>query len=133
MDASLPILSPFFSHLPRMLRLARLFLCFFVSHTVLAEEIAVRPTVLRLTLNSAIQAALSKSFAVQVQRFEPKIAQEGVTRELGRFDPVFDISAERLEDSQSDVFANGVHLEQRNVNRVDRFSAGLSGATAIGL
>ncbi len=92
-----------------------------------------RPTVLKLTLETAIQAALSKSFAIQVQRFEPQIAQENVTRQLGRFDPVFDLTADRLEDSQTDVFVNGVRLQQRNVNRLDRFSAGLSGATSIGL
>jgi len=116
-----------------MLRLARLLLCCLVPIAAFAEEKIARPTVLKLTLETAIQAALSKSFAIQVQRFEPQIAQEGVTRELGRFDPVFDLTAERAEDSQSDVFVNGIRLEQRSINRLDRFSAGLSGATAIGL
>jgi len=116
-----------------MLRFARLFLCLLVPCILFAEENVARPTVLRLTLESAIQASLSKSFAIQVERFEPKIAKEGVTRELGRFDPVFDLTAERLEDSQTDAFINGVRLEQREINRLDRFSAGLSGATSIGL
>lgn len=119
-----------------MLRLAR-FLFLALPLTALAGESLVRhevprPEVLRLTHESAIQAALSKSFAIQVQRFEPRIAREGVTRELGRFDPVFDLTAERAEDSRTDVFANGVRLEQREVNRVDRLSAGLSGLTALG-
>jgi outer membrane protein TolC len=115
-----------------MLRLARLLLLVLIPCAVLAEEKAPRPAVLRLTLETAIQAALSKSFSIQVQRFEPKIAKENVTRQLGRFDPVFDITAERAENSQRDVFANGVRLEQRQVNRLDRLSAGLSGVTALG-
>lgn len=116
-----------------MLRLARFFLCFLVPLSVFAEERTARPTVLKLTLESAIQAALSKSFAVQVQQFDPKIAKEGVTRELGHFDPVFDLTVRRDEDSQVNVFASGVRLQQRAINRLDQFSAGLSGATAIGL
>jgi outer membrane protein len=116
-----------------MLRLARLSFYFLIPWAVFAEEKAARPTVLKLTLETAIQAALAKSFAIQVQRFDPKIAQEGVTRSLGRFDPVFDLSADRTESSQSDVFVNNIHLEQRDISRIDRLSAGLSGATAIGL
>jgi outer membrane protein TolC len=116
-----------------MLRFARFTLCLLLPLAAFAEEKVARPTVLKLTLESAIQAALSKNFAIQVQRFEPKIAKEGVTRELGRFDPVFDITAERFENSQGDAFVNNIHLEKRDINRIDRLSAGLSGATSIGL
>ncbi len=115
-----------------MIRLARL-LFLFVPLSIQAGENVSRPTVLRLTLETAIQAALSKNFSIQVQRFEPKIAKEGLTRELGRFDPVFDLSVDRGETSRSDVFANSIHLESRSLSRLDRFSAGLSGGTPLGL
>ena len=115
-----------------MLRLARLFLLVTLPWAALAEEKIPRPPVLRLTLETAIQGALAKNFSIQVQRFEPKIAREGVTRQLGRFDPVFDITAERAEFSQTDVFSNNIRLQQRDVTRVDRLSAGLSGLTALG-
>ncbi len=92
-----------------------------------------RPTLLRLSAESAIQAALAKNFSIEVQRFEPRIAKEGVTSALGRFDPVFDVTVERSEESQGDAFANGVRLPIRRVNRLDNFSAGLSGATPVGL
>ncbi len=116
-----------------MFRLARLFFCFLIPFAAVAEEKALRPTLLRLTLETAVQAALSKSFAIQVQRFDPKIAKEGVTQALGHFDPVFDITIQRSEDKRENVFEGGVRLEQHATHRLDQFSAGLSGATAIGL
>jgi outer membrane protein TolC len=117
-----------------MSRLARLCLLLLFPLAVRAgEKNIARPTELRLTLESAIQAALAKNFSIQVQRFEPKIAKEIVTRELGQFDPVFELTAERGEDTSTDVFSNSIHLATRSVNRTDRFSAGLRGATALGL
>jgi outer membrane protein TolC len=93
----------------------------------------MRPELLRLTAEGAIQAALSKNFSIEVERFTPQIAKEGVTGALGHFDPVFDMTVERNENSQAEIFASGVRLPVRVVNRLDNFSAGLSGATAIGL
>ena len=93
----------------------------------------LRPATLRLTAESAIQAALSKNFSIEVQRYEPRIAKEQVTSALGRFDPVFDLTARREETSQRSAFDTGVRLPVRRVNRLDNFSAGLSGATSIGL
>ena len=92
-----------------------------------------RPSLLRLSSESAIQAALAKNFSIEVQRFEPRIAKEGVTSALGRFDPVFDLTAERGEESQRGVFDSGIRLPVRRVSRLDTFSAGLSGATPLGL
>ena len=92
-----------------------------------------RPALLRLTGESAIQAALAKNFSIEVQRYEPRIAKEQVTSALGRFDPVFDLTAQREETSQRTVFDTGLRLPVRRVNRLDNFSAGLTGATSIGL
>lgn len=92
-----------------------------------------RPTLLRLTAESALHAALARNFSIEVQRFEPRIARERVTGVLGRFDPVFDLSVQRDETSQRGDFAAGVRLPVRRVNRLDNFSAGLSGATPLGL
>ena len=114
------------------------------------NESAVRPTALRLTAESAIQAALAKNFSIEVQRFEPRIARENVTSALGRFDPVFDLSVKRDETSQRNAFASGgqidpvtgleitpfsagVRLPVRRVNRLDNFSAGLRGGTPLGV
>lgn len=116
-----------------MPRLARLLLLLIAPFATLAEENAPRPTVLRLTLETAVQAALAKNFAIQVQRFEPKIAKEGVTQQLGHFDPVFSLTAQRTENALPDVFANGVHLDNRALTRTDILSADLAGATSIGL
>ncbi len=117
----------------RMPRLARLLLLLIAPFAALAEENALRPSVLRLTLETAVQAALAKNFAIQVQRFEPKIAKEAVTQQLGRFDPVFSLTAERSENALPDLFENGIHLTTRSLTRTDLLSADLAGATSIGL
>src|SRR3954462_12811826 len=103
-----------------MLRLVRLLFLFLIPLALRAEERVARPTLLKFNLESAIQAALSKNFAIQVQKFEPKIAKEGVTRELGHFDPVFSLSAERSENAQPFLFQNGLHLDSRALTRTDR-------------
>jgi outer membrane protein TolC len=77
--------------------------------------------------------ALAKNFSIEAQRFEPQIARTAVTRELGRFDPVFDISAIRSENTRRDVFIDGAHLPANEVSRNDRVSTGLSGLTPWGL
>lgn len=92
-----------------------------------------RPSLLSLSAESAIQAALAKNFSIEVQRFEPRIAKERVTSELGRFDPVFDLGIQRDETAQRQVFDTGIRLPVRRVSRLDNFSAGLSGGTPIGL
>ena len=116
-----------------MLRYVCLFLGLLAALSAAAEERAPRPSVLKLTLESAIQAALSKSFAIQVQQFDPKIAKQDVTRQLGHFDPELYLNVDRNETSQRELFANDLRLETRTVNRLDTFSAGLRGATSIGL
>jgi outer membrane protein TolC len=116
-----------------MPRLARLLFLLIAPLAALAEENVVRPTVLKMNLETAVQAALSKNFAIQVQKFEPKIAREGVTEQLGHFDPVFSLSAQRTENALPDLFQNDIHLTTRALTRTDIFSADLAGATSIGL
>ncbi|MCE9611331.1 MAG: TolC family protein [Chthoniobacter sp.] len=94
---------------------------------------APQPTLLRLNAESAVQAALARNFSIEVERFQPRIARERVTSELGRFDPVFDLSVRREETAQREVFDTGVRLPVRRVSRLDNFSAGLSGRTPLGL
>jgi outer membrane protein TolC len=116
-----------------MLRYVCLFLALLAPLSAAAEEKAPRPSVLKLTLESAIQAALSKSFAIQVQQFDPKIAKQDVTQALGHFDPSLYLNVNRNETAQRELFANDIRLETRAINRLDTFSAGLRGATSIGL
>jgi len=98
-----------------------------------AGEPVSRPGTLHLTLESAVRMALAKNFSIEVQRFDPEIARAGVTRELGRFDPVFDLSATRTETTQRDLFTAGVHQPFNGVSRTDRLSTGLGGLTPWGL
>jgi outer membrane protein TolC len=96
-------------------------------------ETVVRPDVLHLRLDSAVRMAIAKNFSIEVQRFDPQIARARVTSELGRFDPVFDISATRSENTRRDAFINGEHGRINEVSRNDRLSTGLSGLTPWGL
>jgi hypothetical protein len=114
-----------------MFSLRRLLLPFLlVPCLVLAGETVTRPGVLHLTLESAIRMALAKNFTIQVERFGPQIAREQITTELGRFDPTFDISATRNENTRRDpLLGNSV----RTISRNDELSTGFSGLTPWGL
>ncbi len=116
-----------------MIRLATLLLCLLLlpSLALAGKEPSPR-RVLKLDLETALQYALRRNFSIEVQRIDSKIAGEGVRRELGQFDPIFDITAERVEDTRRDVFNHGVQLQSGNVSRLDRLSSGISGVTAWG-
>jgi outer membrane protein TolC len=91
-----------------------------------------RPTTLHLTLHKAVELALAKNFSLQVERFQPQIARQNVTQQLGRFDPVFSITGERSENTIRDIFNGFQHFASGDITRVDRFSMGLTGTTAWG-
>lgn len=97
------------------------------------EKRIVRPTTLHLSLDKAIQMALSKNFTLEVERFEPQIASQRVTQELGRFDPVLNASASRSEQTIRDRFDGDRHFSINDISRVDRLSIGVSGTTFWGL
>ena len=92
-----------------------------------------RATVLHVDLPKAIQMALAKNFAIQVQRFDPQIAEQQVRQQLGRFDPNLEISALRSEQTTRDVFSGVEHLSRSDVIQVDRFGIGVGGLTPWGL
>ncbi len=88
--------------------------------------------VLKLTLDTAVQGALARNFSIEIQRIEPKIARETVRQELGRFDPVWDITAKRDETTRRDVFAGSLRLQSHGRGRLDNLSSGISGVSAWG-
>ena len=116
----------------------RFFACVFFSLLVFASAAAPprmvrqRPTVLRLTLDRAIRLALEKNFSIEVTRYDPLIAREGVTEAWGRFDPVFDVTLGRNEQTRRDVFTGGMHTPTSEVTRTDEWSTGISGITPLG-
>lgn len=91
-----------------------------------------RPGVLSLTLETAVHMALEKNFSIQVEQFGPEIAREGVTSELGRFDPAIEIGASRDENSSRAGFVDGRRSLLNSVTTVDSLSAGLTGFTPLG-
>ncbi len=115
-----------------MIRLALLCLCLLVTPLARAGTEPAPQQVLKLTLETALQKALARNFSIQVDRFGPKIAAEGVREALGQFDPVFDISVRRSDTTSDDVFIDGVQLQKRRVSRLDDLSSGISGVTAWG-
>jgi outer membrane protein TolC len=91
-----------------------------------------RPGVLHLTLEEAVQMALARNFSIQVQRFEPRIARENITSELGRFDPTLDLSATRSEITRNNLATADGRDDGRSVTRVDNIGSGVSGLTPLG-
>ncbi|MHA3771395.1 TolC family protein [Verrucomicrobiota bacterium sgz303538] len=102
------------------------------SAVLAGEDVVSRPGILHLTLDSAIRMALSKNFSIQVEQLSPQAARERVTSALGRFDPLFDITAGRDESATRDSFTAGQHAERNLVTRTDRFGIGLGGITPFG-
>lgn len=109
------------------------------------EPTVARPTTLHLTLAKAIELALAKNFSIEVERFEPEIARERVTQELGRFDPNFFISGESRENTVADrfglrtvrtdtgdPFVEVSRFLARTVTQTTRVQTGLSGDTPLG-
>ncbi|HET6410260.1 MAG TPA: TolC family protein, partial [Chthoniobacteraceae bacterium] len=97
------------------------------------ERTVARPRTLHLTLAKAIQLALSNNFTLEVERFEPQIASQRITQELGRFDPVFGMSASRSEQTIRDQFDGEHHFSINEISRTDRLGVGVSGTTFWGL
>lgn len=94
--------------------------------------------VLDLTLEKAVQMALRKNFAIEVERFEPQIARERERSAYGRFDPAFDLSYRRGESAVGDQFLRNTrndaqHFSFRSVNQNTTWSTGVSGVTQWGL
>ena len=116
---------------PRISLLLSLFLCAYASGGP-AEKTVARPSVLHLTLHKAVELALAKNFSLEVARFQPQIARAVVTQQLGRFDPVFDISGDRSENTVRDIFDGRLHLPAGDITRVDRVSTGISGTSSWG-
>ena len=128
----------------RRLRPSRLLIGLFLIPLALdAGESVSRPGVLHLSLDDAIRMALAKNFEIEVARFEPKIARENVTGELGAFDPLFSAEVKAGEDTVNDVFETtfdtrrdfilgASHRKETSILQTGSFQFGLSGKTPLG-
>ncbi len=97
-----------------------------------------RSNVLNVSLDDAIQMALKKNFTIESAGMEPQIARERVTQAKGRFDPTFDFSYTRGENTTRDQFGRdatgkGRHFEINSITQSATWSTGVSGVTAWGL
>ncbi len=94
--------------------------------------------VLELDLGKAIRFALAKNFSIEASRYDPKIAKEQVRTAKGKFDPNFDISYLRGEETVRDQFlrdasGTGRHFSFDTVAQSGTWSTGVSGVTVWGL
>ena len=97
-----------------------------------------RGNVLNVSLDDAIQMALKKNFTIESAGLEPQIARERVTQAKGKFDPTFDFSYTRGENTTRDQFGRdatgkGRHFEINSISQSATWSTGVSGVTAWGL
>lgn len=145
-------LAPKCAYALRVFRHFALLMLLAVSASAADKKVA-RPSTLHLTLHKAIELALAKNFSLEVERFQPEIARERVTQQLGAFDPRFDITAERGEDTLRDVFRprarfgelpatsaeiasdtfSGIsHFTANDVTQTTRLSTGIGGISSWG-
>ena len=115
-----------------MTRFASLCLCLLVTSLARAGTEPPPQRVLKLNLETALQQALARNFSIQVSRFDPQIAQEQVRRELGRFDPVWDITAKHSDTTNRDVIVDGFALQTHGADRIDQLSSGIKGVSTWG-
>jgi outer membrane protein TolC len=127
-----PLKCAFALLVPRLSLCTALFVLLTPSLFAGEATVARRPKTMHLTLHKAVELALAKNFSLEVARFEPQIARQDVTRALGRFDPVFEASAQRRETTRRDAFTGIEHFALSDVAREDVFSAGLRGITPVG-
>ena len=113
------------------------FLCWFLLTALAvsaAERPVSRPGVLHLTHESAMQMALAKSFAIQVESFGPKIKSQLVRSELGAFDPLLKAEWGRTENTKRNLFLDStVQLQKASNTRGDDWNVGFGGLTPWGL
>ncbi len=97
-----------------------------------AEPAVARPAVLHVDLAKAIQMALARNFSIEVQRFDPKIAEQRVVQQLGRFDPNLTLAGSRDENTTRSIFSQAQRFPAADIIRQDRVSFGLTGLTPLG-
>ncbi len=114
-----------------MVRIALLVV--FLPLASLAREAVSRPGVLHLTQETAVQMALSKNFAIQVQRFGPSIARQNERAQMGVFDPVLDFSGTRRQNDQKTAFGAIRRTPFSSFSATNDVSTGISGLTPSGL
>ncbi len=94
--------------------------------------------VVQLDLPLAIQFALAKNFSIESERLNPQIAKQRERQAHGKFDPNFDVSFVRAEDTarsqfQRDATTNkGGNFSIGNIAQSGKWSAGVSGVTPLG-
>ena len=116
----------------RPLRFLPLFLI--LSTAVFAGERPVsRPGVLHLTHEAAMQMALAKNFAIQVQRFAPQVAEQRVRSAWGEFDPLLSAKWDRDDNTRRNQFVDSRLQLARSSSRTDDWNVGFGGLTPWGL
>jgi outer membrane protein TolC len=115
-----------------MIRFASLCLCLLAAALARARSEPPPHRVVKLDLETALRQALARNFSIQVDRFDPQIAKEQVRRELGNFDPVFEIKAQHFDTTNRSVFADGFTLQTRGVDHIDQLSSGIKGVSNWG-
>jgi outer membrane protein TolC len=71
---------------------------------------------LHVSMEEAIAAALDRNFAIQIQRIEPKLAQQQIRAASGFFDPVLQSEYEYRNNEVSGIDGNPLDRDQESAN-----------------
>jgi len=110
----------------------RILLVLFSTVVIAAAQTNAPVPSRRLTLQEAIELALTNNLQLQIERYNPQIALYNVQGAYGGYDPTFSLSGQHNhEESGLQVLGPGFVIlpQQRDYNS---FSSGLSGSSPIG-
>ncbi|HEY9510348.1 MAG TPA: TolC family protein [Verrucomicrobiae bacterium] len=86
----------------------------------------------QLTLEDAIQMALKQNITLQIERYNPEIAQFNLTGAYGVYDPTFSFSAERTHTEGGPTLL-GTNVISGTVSDGTSFDSGLTGLLPWGM
>jgi outer membrane protein TolC len=95
---------------------------------------AGEPGALKITLDEAIQRALSKNYSIKVVGYDAAIAAAGVTESLGKFDPVFTGSYNFSKSKNPSLIDTGTGLRgPAGSTKTDDYELGVGGVLPWGM
>ncbi len=86
----------------------------------------------QLTLQEAIELALTNNLQLQIERYNPQIALLGVRQAYGAYDPTFNLSGQHDHNEQGTQILGGSFAIEGSVSDDNRFAGTLTGLSPIG-
>jgi len=100
--------------------------------TVAVAQTNNAPAVRSVSLQDCIQMALQHNLDLQIDRYNPQIAQFNLNGDYGAYDPTFSLSGQHDHNEAGSQLLGGGFIIPGSVSDDNSFSGGISGVTPIG-